>query len=40
MRDGRWDFYKGFLIIGVTYGHVMTALQGGGGGDCWSSHVY
>ncbi len=28
IRDRRYDFYKGLLMIGVTYGHVLTTLQG------------
>ena len=30
-RDNRFDFYKGVLIFGVTYGHVLTILQNGAG---------
>lgn len=28
-RDNRFDFYKGLLMVGVVYGHVLTALQNG-----------
>lgn len=34
-REINYDFYKALLIIGVTYGHVLTALQGGGGHTFW-----
>lgn len=28
IRDRRYDFYKGLLMIGVVYGHILTTLQG------------
>lgn len=31
-RDNRWDFYKGILMLGVIFGHVLTMLQNGEGG--------
>jgi len=31
-RDNRYDFYKGMLMLGVIFGHVLTALQNGQGG--------
>lgn len=35
MRDERYDFYKGLLIIGIVLGHVLTALQSGEGSTFW-----
>ena len=31
LRDEKFDFFKGMLMLGVVYGHVLTALQGGSG---------
>ena len=30
-RDNRFDFYKGVLIFGVVYGHMLAALQDSAG---------
>ena len=35
IRDVRYDFYKGLLMIGVVLGHVLTALQAGKGETVW-----
>ena len=35
IRDERYDFYKGLLMIGVIFGHVLTALQAGYGKTVW-----
>lgn len=33
MRDERFDFYKGFLIWGVIWGHTITAMLNGQNND-------
>ena len=32
-RDNRFDFYKGVLIFGVVYGHMLTVLKSNAGDD-------
>lgn len=38
-RDNRYDFYKGILMLGVIFGHVLTALQNGEG-STYPIHVF
>lgn len=35
MRNDRLDFYKGFLMWGVMWGHTITALRAGEGKSVW-----
>ncbi len=39
MREERWDFYKGFLIFSVIWGHCINALRAGEFYSVWI-HIF
>lgn len=35
VRDNKFDFYKGILMLGVVWGHIITALKYGSSEPSW-----
>ena len=39
-RNAKYDFYRGLLMLGVVWGHTITALRYGIGGSSGLLHFF